>query len=156
MQNALFFEIKKILENSTIFNELENKKLFFSYFLADEKSYIFVYKRGSINLDFLRKSNLEIIKKINSKERQLRSLRKYMIYVLEIMGEAENCKILSTNLQPFFWNEVETIIRQNKKGGLDKFLFEREKLDTTILSSRDIEIKLNNFLKLPMFSTHYN
>lgn len=145
MQNALFFKLKKIPENSTIFHQLKTKKLFFSYFLADEKYYIFFYKEESIDLEVLR--DLDIIEKIDSKKRQIRSLRGYIIYVLEIMEKAENFEILSTNLQPFFWEEVARIIRQNKKAGLEEFLFEREKNNLTIFPSRDIERKLSKFEK---------
>ena len=42
---------------------------------------------------------------------------------LEIMEKGEDCEILLTNLQPFFWKKVKDVIRQNKKGALQEFLF---------------------------------
>ena len=44
-------------------------------------------------------------------------------YALEIIENAEDYEILSTNLQPFFWRKVKTILRQNKKAALQEFLF---------------------------------
>ena len=40
-----------------------------------------------------------------------------------IIENGKDFEILSTNLQPFFWRKVKTIIRQNKKGALFDFLF---------------------------------
>ena len=39
------------------------------------------------------------------------------------MQTGKDFEILSTNLQPFFWRKVKNIIRQNKKGALQEFLF---------------------------------
>ena len=42
----------------------------------------------------------------------------------------ENCEILKTNLQPFFWRKVKTIIRQNQKCALLEFLFGKDQDQT--------------------------
>ena len=39
------------------------------------------------------------------------------------MENAKDVEALKTNLQPFFWRKVKTILRQNKKGALLQFLF---------------------------------
>ena len=39
------------------------------------------------------------------------------------MEKGKEYEILETNLQPFFWRKVKTIIRQNQKGALLEFLF---------------------------------
>lgn len=74
-------------------------------------------------------------------------MRGYLLYVLEITQKAERFEILSTNLQPFFWDEVKTVIRQNKKGHLAKFLFQMKTTDLKIISSKDTQIQLNDFEK---------
>ena len=64
-----------------------------------------------------------MIQELDSKKRKIRSLRGFFLYALEIMETGKDYEILSTNLQPFFWRKVKTIIRQNKKGALLEFLF---------------------------------
>jgi hypothetical protein len=39
------------------------------------------------------------------------------------MENGKDYEIFSTNLHPFFWRKVENILRQNKKGALQEFLF---------------------------------
>ena len=39
------------------------------------------------------------------------------------METGKDFEILSTNLKPFFWRKVKTIIRQNKKEAFQEFLF---------------------------------
>ncbi len=58
-----------------------------------------------------------MIEELDSKQRKIRSFRGFFLYALEI---------IQTNLQPFFWKKVHNIIRQNKKGALQEFLFGRE------------------------------
>jgi Mg2+ and Co2+ transporter CorA len=48
------------------------------------------------------------------------------------MENAKDYEILSTNLQPFFWRKVKTIIRQNKKGALLEFLLGNSQSDHQI------------------------
>jgi len=55
-----------------------------------------------------------IHKELDSKQRKIRSFRGFFLYALEIMEMRENYEILKTNLQPFFWRKVKTIIRQNQ------------------------------------------
>ena len=64
-----------------------------------------------------------MIQELDSKQRKIRSLRGFFLYALEIIENAQDYEILSTNLQPFFWKKVKNIIRQNKKGALLEFLF---------------------------------
>ena len=64
-----------------------------------------------------------MIQELDSKQRKIRSLRGFFLYALEIMENAKDYEILSTNLQPFFWQKVKNIIRQNKKAALQEFLF---------------------------------
>ena len=45
------------------------------------------------------------------------------------MEMGENYEILKTNLQPFFWRKVKTIIRQNQKGALLEFLFGKDEVN---------------------------
>lgn len=54
---------------------------------------------------------------------KIRSFRGFFLYALEIIEKGKDYEILTTNLQPFFWRKVKTIIRQNQKGALLEFLF---------------------------------
>lgn len=67
-----------------------------------------------------------MIQELDSKQRKIRSLRGFFLYALEILENAQDYEILSTNFQPFFWKKVKNIIRQNKKGALLEFLFESD------------------------------
>ena len=75
-----------------------------------------------MKIDFLYQA-VDLIQELDSKKRKLRSLRGFLLYALEIIDNGKDYEILSTNLQPFFWREVKNIIRQNKKGALQEFLF---------------------------------
>jgi len=122
MQNIFFFQPKQIPDSSSIFNQFKEQKIFFSYFQVDPNYYLFVYSQNSIDIHFLYQS-VEIIEELDSKQRKIRSLRGFFLYALEIIENAQDYEILSTNLQPFFWKKVKNIIRQNKKAALQKFLF---------------------------------
>ena len=72
------------------------------------------------------KEKIDVIQELDSKQRKIRSFRGFFLYGLEIMQMGENYEILKTNLQPFFWRKVKTIIRQNQKGALLEFLFGKD------------------------------
>ena len=101
---------------------MKEQKIFFSYFQVDQNYYLFVYAQKSIDINFLYQS-IDVIQELDSKQRKIRSFRGFFLYGLEIMQIGENYEILKTNLQPFFWRKVKTIIRQNQKGALLEFLF---------------------------------
>lgn len=73
MKNALLLEIGKILENKNIFDVVEKKEIFYSYFLANQKYFLFCYSEKSISTNFIYES-VEVISKIDSKKRQIRSI----------------------------------------------------------------------------------
>jgi hypothetical protein len=73
--------------------------------------------------------NCDLIQELDSKQRKIRSLRGFFLYALEIIQIGENYEILKTNLQPFFWRKVKTIIRQNQKPALLEFLFGKAELN---------------------------
>jgi hypothetical protein len=122
MKNAFFFQIQQISDHAIIFNQFKKQAVFFSYFQVDQKYYLFFYIQKSIEIDFLYQA-VNVIQELDSKKRKIRSFRGFLLYVLEIMENGKAFKILSTNLQPFFWKKVENVIRQNKKGALQEFLF---------------------------------
>jgi hypothetical protein len=122
MNNAYFFETQQIPDHANIFDQFKGNTIFFSYFQVDQKYYLFFYSQEPIKIDFLYQA-VDVIQELDSKKRKIRSLRGFLLYALEIMENGEKYEILSTNLQPFFWKEVKNIIRQNKKGALQKFLF---------------------------------
>jgi len=65
---------------------------------------------------------IEIIRKIDIKQRQLRSLRDFILYVIEVR-KTESNKEIGTNLEPFFWPNVGRVLDKRKKNGLNEFLF---------------------------------
>lgn len=123
-QNAFFFEIEEIPENSPIFEELQKEELFFSYFQVDQKYYLFFYGQKSIDINLI-ELHLQIIEELDRKQRKIRSLRGFFFYALEIMKNGKDFEILRTNLQVSFWRKLKTILRQNKKEVLLQFLFGR-------------------------------
>ena len=127
MNNLFFFQTHQIPDSSSIFNQLKEQKIFFSYFqveqaAGDQNYYLFLYAQQSIDINFLYQS-VEIIQELDSKQRKIRSFRGFFLYALEIIQKAQDYEILQTNLQPFFWRKIKNIIRQNKKGALLEFLF---------------------------------
>lgn len=125
MKNALFFETQQIPDQANIFDQFNKQKLFFSYVQVDQKYYLFVYNQKSMEIDFLYRV-VDVIQKLDSKKRKIRSLRGFLLYALQIIKNGKEYENLFTNLQPFFWRKVENIHRQNKKGALQEFLFGSE------------------------------
>lgn len=122
MKNAFFCQTQQIPEHGITFDQFKNQTIFFSYFQVDQKYYLFFYDQKSIEIEFLYQA-VNVIQELDSKKRKLRSLRGFLLYVLEIMENGKDFEILLTNLQPFFWKKVKNVIRQNKKGALQEFLF---------------------------------
>ena len=122
MNNAFFFQTQQIPDDTSLFDEFKQQKIFFSYFQVDQNYYLFVYSQADIQLDTIYQS-VQLIQELDSKQRKIRSLRGFFLYALEIMETGKDYEILNTNLQPFFWKKVQNIIRQNKKAALHEFLF---------------------------------
>ena len=121
-QNAFFFEIQQIPEDSKIFDELKNQQVYFFYFQVNQKYYLFFYQQKSIDIDRI-EPLIHILDELDRKQRKIRSLRGFFLYVLEIMENGQDSQILKTNLQPSFWRKLKSILRQNKKIALLQFLF---------------------------------
>jgi len=127
MDSAFFFQTQQILDDTILLNELEQQKIFLSYFQMNRNYYLFLsvrYAQKFIDIYFLSHS-VEVIQELDSKERKIRSLRGFFLYALEFLEVGKNSEILETNLQPFFWKNVKNKIRQNKKTALQEFLFNR-------------------------------
>lgn len=122
MNNTFFFQTQQIPDDTSLFDEFKQQKIFFSYFQVDRNDYLFFYSQKDININFLYQS-IDVIQELDSKQRKIRSPRGFFLYALEIMENGEDYEILNTNLQPFFWRKVKNIIRQNKKAALQEFLF---------------------------------
>ena len=116
------FEIQQIPEDSKIFDELKNQQVYFFYFQVNQKYYLFFYKQKSIYIDRI-ETLIYILDELDRKQRQIRSLRGFFQYVLEIMENGQDYRILKTNLQSSFWRKLKSILRQNKKIALLQFLF---------------------------------
>lgn len=132
--DAFFFEIQPIplrnksshvasLRDDTIlFHQFKEQKIFFSYFQVDQKYYLFFYSQKPIDIDLIDPS-IHILEELNTKQRKIRSMRGFFLYALEIIDNGKDLKILTTNLKPSFWRNLRTILRQNKKQVLLQFLF---------------------------------
>ena len=137
MKNAFFCQTQQIPDHGIIFDQFKKQTIFFSYFQVDQKYYLFFYTQKLIEIDFLYQA-VNVIQELDSKKRKIRSLRGFLLYGLEIMENGKDFEILSTNLQPFFWKKVKDVIRQNKKGALQEFLFGSQ------LNHSDLEEKIQN------------
>jgi hypothetical protein len=120
--DAFFFEIQPIPDDSLIFDQFQNQTISFSYFQTDQKYYLFFYSQKSIDIDLI-DPFLDILQELDTKQRKIRSLRGFFLYALEIINNKKDLQILKTNLQPSFWRNLRTILRQNKKEVLLRFLF---------------------------------
>ena len=123
-------------------------KFFFSYFQVDENYYLFSYTDQFIDVEFFYE-NLAVIQELDTKERKIRSIRGFLLYVLEIMETGEEVEILNTNLEPFFWTRVKNVLRQSKKNLLIQFLFGKAS-DNKIINKdlsyalEEMEMKIQN------------
>lgn len=123
MENVILFELEEIRDDSNIFKELKERKIFFSYFQVDQKYYLIIFAQQRFDPDFIYESVTQI-KELNTKQRRIRSYRGFFLYALEIMEQGNSYQILETNLKPYFWTKVKSIINQNKRGELVEFLFD--------------------------------
>ena len=136
MKNAFLFETNKIEKDSDLFNQFKNQNIFYYYFQITKTYYLFLFAKKVICLDFTVNSlELEVIRKIESKDRQIRSLRGFILYILELGPKKE----IATNLQPFFWTDVERVLKKRKKNELNEFLFGKraEEVDEDIITRLD-------------------
>ena len=153
MENIFFFQTQQIpvrnksshvaslRDSSSVFNQLKEQKIFYSYFQVDQNYYLFLFSQKSIDINFLYQL-VEIIEELDSKQRKIRSFRGFFLYALEIMKTGKEYEILSTNLQPFFWKKVHNIIRQNKKSALQEFLFGKDQDNKSINQDPNPRIKI--------------
>ena len=120
--NVFFFQTQQIPDDTILLDEFKQQNIFYSYFQVDQNYYLFFYSQKSIDIHFLSQF-VDVIQELDSKQRKIRSLRGFFLYALEIIENAQDYEILSTNLQPFVWRKVKNIIRQNKKAAFQEFLF---------------------------------
>ena len=126
MNNLVFFyQISFINESQYCLSTLLEKNIHYSYFTILDEYFIFGFaKKNDYNLKKLLDSVI-VYKILDRKKRRIRSLLGFFLYVLEFIKN-KDCKILDTNLPPLFWLEVESVLRQNRKDVLEKFLFEEK------------------------------
>ena len=103
MKNIFFFQTQQIPDDTILFNQFQNQKIFFSYFQVDQNYYLFLYAQKHIHLDLIYQY-VDVIQELDSKQRKIRSLRGFFLYALEIIENGKDYEILQTNLQPFFWD----------------------------------------------------
>lgn len=134
IDNALFFDFKKISNLEILVDHFTKQSIFFSYFQVNGNYYLFCFSQSSIQSDFLYQF-LSVIRELDSKERTIRSLRGFLLYVLDIIETGKDHQVLSTNLPPYFWRKVKKPLHKNQQGVLQQFLFGPE-------SSSNLEIDL--------------
>ena len=139
MENILFFQTKEILDNTTLFNQFKNQKIFFSYFCVDQKYYLFLFRDTALDIDFINfiYQSILVIEVLDRKIREFRAESGYLRLSLKIIENGEDFEILETNLQPFFWRKARNILRQNKKHALLEFLYGSDR-------NREVEEKIKN------------
>lgn len=99
---------------------------YWSYFRVETEYYLFLFARNQVFEVFITmylSRKIFIKKNIKTRKRRLRSLRGFCLYVIELMQAKEDVKIINTNLDPSFWEEIQGILRQKTKSKLNKFLF---------------------------------
>jgi len=138
MTNVFLFETKKI--DKSKFYEFTIREIFYAYFLANHKYYLFIFQKESIDLNFIFQL-VEVVDKLDSRKRQIRSMRGFILYALEIMETDKDSQILETNLKPFFWQDVKRIINQNKKNGLQNYLFPIKEVNLDIDKYNKVNIE---------------
>ena len=119
---VFFLKIKQLETNSPVFDKFSTAGFYFSYFVADYTYYLFCYGQGDFNELTEIFNHLTIIKKLDKRQRIIRSLRGFFLYVIEIMEDSKDKEIIQTNFDPLFWKEIEKVISQNKKSALSNFL----------------------------------
>lgn len=123
MKNAFIFQTARIPKNSKFFKELNNQEIFYHHFQVEDKYYLFIFAKKIISIEFLSPfPDVTLIKKLDSKEREIRSLRGLLNYLLLDL-KVEAGKVLASNLIPFFWTDIERVLRQRKKDAITQYLF---------------------------------
>ena len=65
MKNIFFFQTQP-----SIFDQLKQQNIFFSYFQVDQKYYLFFYSQKSIDIHFLYQF-VDVIQELDSKQRKI-------------------------------------------------------------------------------------
>ena len=129
MNNTFFFQTQQITNHTILFNQLKEQNIFFSYFQVDQNYYLFFYAQKSIDIHFLYQS-LDVIQELNSKQRKIRSLRGFFLYALEIIENAQDYEILSTNL--FFGKKLKILFDKIKKVLFWNFYLDRITIEVIV------------------------
>lgn len=124
---SFFLKIEEIPNSDNFFFKLKEYRVKYHYFQIYSTYYLFLVGTSDyFEVLELCDKRLEILEELNKKQRKLRSLRGFFLYVSEILekGGDKNVKVLETNFPPLFWKRVKEVIRQNKKGALTELLVE--------------------------------
>ena len=124
---VFFYKISDLKESQDSILNLLKKGIQYTYFKILDEYFIFAFAETKSDLYEFQTllCSISTIELMNRRKRVLRSLNGFFAYVLEFINN-KDCKILDTNLPPLFWLEVETVLRQNRKDVLEKFLFEEK------------------------------
>ena len=124
---VFFYKISDLKESQDSILNLLKKGIHYTYFKVLDEYFLFGFAETKYDLYEFQTLlySISTIELMNRRKRVLRSLNGFFTYVLEFIKN-KDCKILDTNLPPLFWLEVETVLRQNRKDVLEKFLFEEK------------------------------
>jgi len=118
---VVFIKLRKIEDSERVFDKFIKLQIWYTYFCIDTEYYLFGFSKKNHDINFLFDS-IKLIKLLHSRERKIRSLRDFFLYILEFI-ENDKCEIFDTNLEPLFWIQVKQVLKQNRKETLKKFLF---------------------------------
>ena len=126
---VFFYKISDLKESQDSILNLLKKGIHYTYFKILDEYFLFAFAEKKYNLKEFDTALYAVcdcdIEILDRRKRRLRSLNGFFMYVLEFINN-KDCKILDTNLPPLFWLEVESVLRQNRKDVLEKFLFEEK------------------------------
>lgn len=145
MNNAFLLKTEKI--EMSKFQKIENENIFYFHFLVNEIYYLFIFRKEPIDLKFIYQF-IEVLEILDSRERRIRSIRGLILYALEIMEKDEKFQVLETNLEPFFWKNIQRVIRQNQRSGLENYLFSNDSKSQIISSQNSSQLKFQNLKEI--------
>ena len=104
---------------------------------------MFFYQQKFIDIDQI-EPFIDILEELDTKQRKIRSLRGFFLYILEIMDNGKDLQILRANLQPSFRRKLRKILRQNKKAALQEFLFGSQESIASTEIQNDLKDKIES------------
>ena len=124
---VFFYRILPLKQSQQSILNLLDSNIKYVYFNLLEDYFIFAFAEKKYNIEEFDTALYGVcsgdIEILDRRKRRLRSLNGFFMYVLEFIDN-KDCKILDTNLPSLFWLQVKSVLKQNRKDVLKKFLFD--------------------------------